>query len=153
MEVGGPVEVELDEGLGDVGDRGEPAAGVAVHRGVADGGLALVAGDQEQGVVEVGDRPDQHPPDPAWMFCKGMSWRGLDHSRGSPVIDSTTSVGGVRAGWILPSKKVAPKLLGDGPGGVAGLLARVLGREVGAEEMRSATSRSKVLGVEVPGRP
>ena len=70
----------------------------------------------------------------AWMFCKVMSCRGLSQLKGSPVIDSTTSCAACERRLDLAVDERGADLLGDGSGGVAGLLAGVLGREVGAEE-------------------
>src|SRR5439155_14036923 len=53
-----PAEPAADEGLVDAGDGGQTTAGVAVHRGVADGGFGAVARGEEQRAAEVGKHPD-----------------------------------------------------------------------------------------------
>src|SRR5437773_7981510 len=47
----------------DSGDGTEPAARVAVHRGVADSGFAAVAGGKQQGVADVREHPDARRAD------------------------------------------------------------------------------------------
>ena len=87
--------------LVDAGDRAQAAAGVAVHRGIAHGRLAAVAGREEQGVLHVGQQPHARPADP-----------GLDVLQGNVV-----GLPGERsAKYLLDAAKRSPRPAGRSPG-------------------------------------
>ena len=56
-----PLEPIEQKRLVDAGDRREAAARVAVHRGVADGRLAAVAGREQQRAAKIGQQPNARP--------------------------------------------------------------------------------------------
>ena len=57
--------------LVDAGDRAQTAAGIAVHRGIAHGRLAAVAGREQQGVLHVGQQPHARRTDPGLDVLEG----------------------------------------------------------------------------------
>ena len=59
-----PAEPLAEEGLVDSRDRAEPAAGVAVHRGIADGRFAAIAGGEQQRFAQIRQHPDAGRPNP-----------------------------------------------------------------------------------------
>ena len=72
VESARPGEPSADERLGEIADGIETSAGVAVHRGIAHGGLAHVSSRQQHRAVGVGQRPDHERTRPGLDVLQGQ---------------------------------------------------------------------------------